>query len=95
MIEPIATTLKRRLLSRTLATSAQAAYVCHIANSLADKRWRAIRFKDQELTIETTSHGLGHDLKHETAALCGTINRALNGVSVRRVRVTVRSSPRT
>ncbi len=92
-MDHISDSLNHRLNQRSLSITAQAAYVCHVANSLAKGRYLAQSFRSGTLTLAVPSPAAAQDLKFQKANLLIEINASLSAPAVTSIRIVVDTNP--
>ena len=88
-MDHIRDSLSKRLKQRTLATTATAAYVCHVANSQAAGRFIATSFRHGILTLTAPSPAAAQDLQFERVAIRDRINAQLTAGTIERITIVV------
>lgn len=84
-------TLATRLNQRSLAVTATAAYVCHVAATLAAGRYQVVSYRADTLVIAAPTAGAAQDLRFDRSAILEALKQQLRGsVQVERVWVVVR-----
>ena len=90
-MEHIRTDLAKRLNQRSLAITATAAYICHVANQQANGRYTAVSFRNGTLTLAAPTAGAAQNLRLSQSALTTTLQQVTNQPNLR-LRLIVRSS---
>ena len=90
-MDHLKTDLIKRLNQRSLATTATAAYVCHIANQQAKGRFRAVSFRNGVLTLAAPTAGAAQNLRLSQSALTTTLQEVTAQPTLR-LRFIVQSS---
>ena len=86
-LDHINESLGKRLNQRSLAVTATAAFVCHVASEVSNGRFKVVSFKNGTLTLAASSSAAAQDLKFQQAELLEQINHKLNHTYITTVRV--------
>jgi len=86
MIEKINRILGRQSRLKRLEKPLEAAYICKIADSLADDRYRAVSFKNGLLTVGVSSNLAAANLQVESSKIIERINQKVGEGKVKRIR---------
>ncbi len=83
--------LQKRLNQRSLASTATAAYICHVANRHAAGRYVATAYRQGVLTLAVSSAGAAHNLRLNSPAIQDELTAAVH--QPLRLRIIVEQSP--
>ena len=86
-LDHINESLGKRLNQRSLAVTATAAFVCHMANEVSNGRFKVVSFKNGTLTLAASSSAAAQDLKFQQAELLDQINQKLKTSLVKSLRI--------
>jgi len=69
--------LTKRLNARSLATTATAAYICHVANERSQGRYVAVSYRNGILTLAAPTAGAAQNLKFQQKELSAELSAAI------------------